>query len=400
MYSLVELSKQAFALDPMPQYEQQFYGKFGNEPSIRIEAPGRVNLIGEHIDYLDGWVMPAAIEPRITMLAAPGSPGGDIEVWTTEHPEKFHHLRVDDFSIRTAPDERWLNYMIGVLGVYAEKGVTSPGCRIAVYTTLPPGAGLSSSAALETAMALLIETLSDRAFSLSDRARFCQRAEHEWVGMPCGIMDQLTVGAGVADHVLKIDCKDLTVEPVRLPGEICLVVADSGVKHSLAEGEYRNRRADCEAALEKLAKDSWRNVTIDDISKSRDLLGDRLFRRSRHAVTELLRVADFASALSSNDSQEMARLMYEGHQSLRDDYEVSCPELDLLVEAGREFGTSGSRMTGGGFGGSTIHLVREAAADDLVRLLEKRYFEAYGKKLHSFRTRASSGACCTTTIGK
>ncbi len=367
-------------------------------PSIRIEAPGRVNLIGEHIDYLEGWVMPAAIEPHLSLLAAPGSSSGGIEVWTSIPQPEHRVLPAHDFTRKTRREDHWLNYPIGVMGVYAERGALLPPCRIDIASTLPTGAGLSSSAALETAIALLIEAFTGHRVSVRERALLCQRAEHEWAGMPCGIMDQLSVGAGQAGHVLRIDCLDLTVTPVPLPPGVCLVVADTGVKHALADGAYRKRREDCEAALERLGATSFRDISPDTVAAQRDRLGDRLHRRARHAVTEMRRVAAFAEALEEGHEDLFPRLMREGHDSLRDDFEVSCPELDALVDAGYAFGPDrghlGSRMTGGGFGGSTVHLVREEAAPAYLDHLRDRYRAACGRETNCFVTRASDGARC------
>ncbi len=374
----------------------QFYAQYGCAPSLRIEAPGRVNLIGEHIDYLGGCVMPVAIEPKVTLLVAPKSNGGKIELWSTEQNDTKYKISPKDFTPRTIPKEHWLNYPIGVMSAYAEQGVMTPGCRVGIFSTLPAGAGLSSSAALETAFALLIEELSGQSCSILERALRCQRAEHEWVGVPCGIMDQLSVGAGVKNHALRIDCEDQSIKPVPLPKGLNLVVADSGVKHALADGEYRERRQDCEAALEILHEKSWRNISLESVLKSQEALGDRLFKRARHVVTEMQRVNDFSDALINNQIPKMARLMRDSHNSLRDDFEVSCPELDVLVDAGFAFGVenghTGSRMTGAGFGGSTIHLVHESIASSFIEHLRSRYHEAFERELNCFLTQSSHGA--------
>ena len=223
--------------------EDQFRSRFGSDPVLRIEAPGRVNLIGEHIDYLDGCVVPAAIEQRLTLLAAPGSDSDGIEIWSAEQGDTVAELSASDYTPRKKPGETWLNYPIGVLGAYAEHAIIIAGCRVAVFSSIPVGAGLSSSAALETAMALLIEVLSGESCSTLERALRCQKAEHEWVGVPCGIMDQLSVGAGVEGQALCIDCRSLDIEAVPFPEDIQLVVADSGVKHALADGEYAKRHS-------------------------------------------------------------------------------------------------------------------------------------------------------------
>ncbi|MDA7860162.1 galactokinase [Akkermansiaceae bacterium] len=374
----------------------QFCAQYDCAPSLRIEAPGRVNLIGEHIDYLGGCVMPVAIEPKVTLLVAPESDGGKIELWSTEQNDTKYKISPRDFAPRTIPKERWLNYPIGVMSAYAEQGVMTQGCRVGIFSTLPAGAGLSSSAALETAFALLIEELSGQSCSILERALRCQRAEHKWVGVPCGIMDQLSVGAGVKNHALRIDCEDQSIKPVPLPKGLNLVVADSGVKHALADGEYHERRRDCEAALEILHEKSWRNISLESVLKNQEALGDRLFKRARHVVTEMQRVNDFSDALINNQISKMARLMRASHNSLRDDFEVSCYELDVLVDAGFTFGArkghAGSRMTGAGFGGSTIHLVHESIASNFIEHLGARYHEAFERELNCFLTQSSHGA--------
>ncbi|NCF91108.1 MAG: galactokinase [Verrucomicrobiaceae bacterium] len=385
----------------MISLEDQFRSRFGGDPVLRIEAPGRVNLIGEHIDYLDGWVMPAAIEPRITLLAAPGSESGEIELWSAEQGGTRAELSTSDHIPRSKPEEAWLNYPIGVLGVYAEHGVTLAACRVAIFSSVPAGAGLGSSAALETATALLIEALSGETCSAKERALRCQKAEHDWVGVPCGIMDQLAVGAGIKGHVLCIDCLSLHVEAIPFPADIHMVVADSGVTHALAESEYGKRRRDCEAALKELGATAWREVTLELVQQNRDQLGERLFRRARHAVTEGQRVADFCTALKTGHPEELPALMRAGHDSLRDDYEVTCPELDFLVDTGFDFtpwGHFGSRMTGGGFGGATIHLIHESVASAFIKHLRSRYREVFDRDLNCFVTPASEGAHCPPTL--
>ncbi|MDF1852434.1 MAG: galactokinase [Verrucomicrobiales bacterium] len=377
---------------------KQFRARYGVEPTIRIEAPGRVNLIGEHIDYLDGWVMPAAIEPRITLLAAHDPSACGIEVWSAERGGMVHQLSTSEFKVRSNPEEAWLNYLVGVLAVYGDRGIRVPVCRVGIFSTLPSGAGLSSSAALETAMALLVEALIGKQTSARERALLCQKAEHDWVGVPCGIMDQFAVGMGAEDYLLKIDCRDLKVEPTPLPRAVSLVIADSGVKHALGDGEYRKRRDDCEAALAVLEASSFRDVSLELVNQFRSELGDRLFRRVRHVVTEMRRAGDFANALKAGQLDDLGRLMRAGHDSLKNDFEVSCAELDFLVDAGYAFGPDrgqlGSRMTGGGFGGSTVHLVREEVAPAFLKHLKAEYRRAFDVDLNCFVTRAAGAAKC------
>lgn len=377
-----------------------FHERFGKAPSVVAVSPGRVNLIGEHIDYLGGCVMPIAIDRHLTVEAAP-TEDGSFEILPIRAgfgaPVR---ITGDDLTKREAAGERWLNYLIGVIAVYRGTGVDVPGFRAVIYSDLPTGAGLSSSAALETAVALVIESLSGVARDVVDRAILCQRAEHEYAGVPCGIMDQLAVGAGKAGHVLHLDCRDLSMRHCPVPDGLVVLTADTGVKHALGDGEYRKRREDCDAAMAILGTDSLRGVSLERVNACEDSLGDRLFRRARHAVTEMARVESFAAALEKGDLPTLGRSMRASHDSLRDDFDVSCPELDHLVDAAFAFGTGrglvGSRMTGGGFGGSTVSLVRRESAGELKVFLEGAFREKFGRELNCFITSAVDGAKLVT----
>ncbi|HRQ88830.1 MAG TPA: galactokinase [Bacteroidia bacterium] len=377
---------------------QMFREQFGGEePSVIATAPGRINLIGEHIDYLDGWVMPVAIDRHLTVEAAP-TEDGSFEIVPMRvgfgAPAKFGR---DGLVRRESREESWLNYLIGVIAVYEAAGVVVPGFRAVVHSDLPTGAGLSSSAAFETATALVIESLAGAGREMRDRALLCQRAEHEYAGVPCGIMDQLAVGAGKAGRALLIDCRDLAMRPVPLPPGIDLLVTDTGVKHALADGEYRKRREQCEAALEALGCASFRGLSLADLESAADRLDGVLLRRARHAITEMERVHRFAGALERTDFAEMGRILKSGHESLRHDYEVSCDELDFLVDVayslGPGLGHVGSRMTGGGFGGSVVSLVSSGSTECFQTGLEDQFERRFGRRPRSFTTSAVDGAC-------
>jgi galactokinase len=249
---------------------------------------------------------------------------------------------------------------------------------------------------LETATALVIEALTGVGQTVPERALLCQRAEHDYAGVPCGIMDPFAVGAGEGGHALLLDCRDLSTRLVPLPEDLVLLVTDTGVKHALGDGEYRLRRDQCEAALAVLGAESFRDLTPGEVEAGRGRLGDLLSRRARHAVTEMERVDAFARALEDRDDAVIASLLADGHRSLRDDYEVSCDELDCLVEAagsiGLENGQVGTRMTGGGFGGSTISLVKRAAAEDVRRVMQDAFEQRFGRRPASFVTAAVDGA--------
>jgi galactokinase len=374
----------------------EYQRQFGSPPAVAGVSPGRVNLIGEHIDYLDGWVLPVAIDRHLVIeAAATGNGTWEIVPVQSGFGEAVSFGNEGIFP-RKAKEERWLNYLLGVIAGYRSAGVEVPGFRAVIHADLPAGAGLSASAALETATALVIEALTGLTLSVSDRALLCQRAEHEYAGVPCGIMDQLAVGAGKAGHALLVDCRDLTTRPVPLPEDLVLLVTNTGVKHALGDGEYRIRREQCEQALSLLGATSFRDLEIRQVEAGRELLGETHFRRARHAVREMVRVHSFVSALEEGDLAALGHLLHEGHESLRDDYGVSCAELDCLVEAGHSFGADqghvGTRMTGGGFGGSTISLVRRDASGALREHLETTFVVRFGRKPDSFVTSVVDGA--------
>jgi galactokinase len=374
----------------------EFEKHFGVPPAVIAVSPGRVNLIGEHIDYLDGWVLPVAIDRHLVIEAATTGDGGFEFVPVRAGFGETVRVAASGIHPREAKAERWLNYLFGVIAGYRDAGFEVPGFRAVIHADLPAGAGLSASAALETATALVIEALSGITGNVRDRALLCQRAEHRFAGVPCGIMDQLAVGAGKAGHALLLDCRDLSTRPVPLPEDLAILVTDTGVKHALGDGEYRQRREQCEAALALLGVDSFRDLELSRVEAGRGRIGETLYRRARHAVSEMKRVHDFVEALASRDPETLGRLLREGHESLRDDYEVSCAELDCLVEAAYAFGPAsghvGTRMTGGGFGGSTISLVRREAAGELREHLEAAFAERFGRKPDAFVTSAVDGA--------
>lgn len=374
----------------------EYERRFGACPSVIAESPGRVNLIGEHIDYLDGFVLPVAIDRHVVIEAAPTGDGGFDFVPVRAGFGENVRFGPDEVFPRSEKRERWLNYLLGVIAGYREGGVDVPGFRAVIHGDLPAGAGLSASAALETATALVIEALAGVSWSAEKRALLCQQAEHTYAGVPCGIMDQLAVGAGRAGHALLLDCRDLTTRTVPIPEDLVILVTDTGVKHALGDGEYRLRREQCEAALAFLGAASFRDLDPAVVEAAHSRMDETLYRRARHAVTEPQRVHAFVGALASGDLETMGRCLREGHASLRHDFEVSCPELDSLVEAGYAFGTGkghvGTRMTGGGFGGSTVSLVHREAAESLRSHLEESFATQFGRRPHSFITDAVDGA--------
>ncbi len=373
--------------------QQTFVQRYGREPQIVVRAPGRVNLIGEHTDYNDGFVLPAAIDLDVLLAAA------------RRDDERVHLLAVDlngedEFSLTavTRHEERqWPNYHRGVAAMLQARGYRLVGADVAFSSNIPIGAGLSSSAAVEVAAAFGFLTLAGQEMDRAQMALACQQAEHEYAGVPCGIMDQLISALGRADHALLIDCRDLSYRHVPVPRGVRIVVADTSVRRDLASSEYRVRRAQCEDAVEVLRAElpgirALRDVSLDDLQRYRHLLPDVVFRRARHVISENQRVLDTVAALERGDLACVGRLLTESHRSLRDDYDVSSPELDAMVEAAMAVpGCFGSRLTGAGFGGCTVSLVADGAVDDFVSHLSQAYRERIGRLAMVYVTRAADG---------
>ena len=351
-----------------------------------VIAPGRVNLIGEHTDYNDGFVLPLAIDRHVALRIRPRS--DRLVVLSTS-------LERQPVVFDPATSERpvighWSSYLLGVLAGYRGLGCEPPGFEADVGGTLPVGAGLSSSAALEVATAVAIETLCRSTLEPLDRALLCQRAEHDYAGVPCGIMDQFAVCFGRAGHALLIDCRSRQVRHVPLDPAVRVLVFDSGVRHRLADGDYAVRREQCRQACAGLGVASLRD--LDGLPATASL-PPPLEARARHVVTENVRVAAFVAALEARDWVAAGRLMKESHHSLAVDYEVSCPELDTLVAlAERLPGVFGCRMTGGGFGGCVVALVAADHATEAGQMLAQAYRGATGIDASWFVTDAAGGA--------
>ena len=353
---------------------ERFQQSFGSRPRI-FRAPGRVNLIGEHTDYNDGFVMPAAIEFD-TWIAAGPRPDRTLHATSIEFNETVD-LPLD--QLEGPPRAHWSDFIRGVAAVLETKGHRLSGANLIVHGQVPIGAGLSSSASLEVATALALLSSAKSDVPPLDLVKLSQRAEHEYVGTRCGIMDQFIAVFGEYGHALMLDCRSLQYELLAIPSDVRLVICNSMVRHNLASGEYNRRRADCETGVQLLRKHlpriaALRDVTVTDLEKYRSDLPDIIYRRCRHVISENQRVLDAANALRTNDLSRFGELMRASHHSLRDDYEVSCRELDVLVDLAFECpGVYGSRMTGGGFGGCTITLVRS----DSVKHLEKKITTGY-----------------------
>lgn len=373
------------------QLLEKFRARFGAPASI-YRAPGRVNLIGEHTDYNDGFVLPAAIEFYCCVAAAPRS-----DKKLVIHSENFHEtVEATLDSISPSAKGHWSNYPVGVAWALEGAGNRLHGANLLVSGDIPLGAGLSSSAAIEVAAGVALLKQSGLAIDLVELARLCQKAENEFVGAHVGIMDQFVACHGRASHALLLDCRSLERKFVKLPPGIQLVICNTMIKHEIASGEYNRRRAECEEGVRTLRKvlpgiRALRDVTLAQLEEHRTFLGAKVYARCRHVIAENDRVQSAVRALQSNDIRSLGPLMRESHRSLRDDYEVSCKELDLMVEiASTQPGVIGARTTGGGFGGCTINLV-ESAVDAFKQNVAAKYLAQTGLKPEIYVSPAAGG---------
>lgn len=366
---------------------------FGQSPRL-FRAPGRVNLIGEHTDYNNGFVMPAAIE-LACWVAIAGREDRRLVV-RSENFQETVEIGLDQASGQR--QGRWSDYVQGVAVVLEQSGHRLRGANLLIKSDVPIGSGLSSSAAIEVASGLGLLGNSGVEIERLELARLCQQAENEFVGARCGIMDQFASCFGQAGHALLLDCRSLEYRPLPLPAGVALVICDSGVRHEVAAGEYNTRRAQCEAGVKVLARTrsqirALRDATMDDLQNSRAELGDVVYRRCRHVITENARVLQAAEALEKHDLHLFGKLMAESHQSMRDDFEISCTELDLLVElADKLAGVYGARMTGGGFGGCTINLVEAHRVEEFRQSVSAGYQQATGRAAKIYVSEAAAGA--------
>ena len=354
-----------------------------------VVAPGRVNLIGEHTDYNDGLVLPMAIDLSIQITVKPRQ--DRLAVLQSERASDA--VTLDLSRVLVTGSEDWACYPAGVLAGYQRLGWEIPGFEAMISATLPSGGGLSSSAALEVAIATLIETLCGRSLAFEDKALLCQRAEHEFARVPCGIMDQFAVTFAKAEHALLLDCRDRSMRHVPiLCEEVSVLIINSGVKHSLAGSEYSLRRAQCESAAKLLGVNSLREASDGDWKTMLTALPLVEQKRARHVLTEHERTLSFVAALERADWPTAGAAMYGSHDSLRDDFEVSCAELDALVEISQTIrGVHGCRMTGGGFGGCVVALIETARSPQIMEEFRQAYLKRQGVDAAMFVTRAAAG---------
>jgi galactokinase len=370
-----------------------FAERFPGEPRV-FRAPGRVNLIGEHTDYNDGFALPAAI---------------DLYTWIAIAPRNDETLNVISANLNQTAEidlrekhpfarNHWSDYIRGVALMLQDSGVQLRGANLVIHSDVPSGSGLSSSAALEVAAANALLANSNRALEKLNIAKLCQRAENEFVGARCGIMDQFAASFGCAGHAILLDCRSLEGTPLPLPAGINLVICNTMVKHEHSAGEYNLRRAQCEEGVALLKKwspkiSALRDISLGELESHKSELPPVIFRRCRHVIGENARVLDTAKAFQDSNLDAVGKLMARSHESLRGDFEVSCHELDIMVElAQKTEGVIGTRMTGGGFGGCTINLVESNRVEAFRASVSAGYERATGKTPEIYVSSAGEGA--------
>jgi galactokinase len=369
----------------------EFAYRFGRVPTVS-RAPGRVNLIGEHTDYNDGFVMPAALD-FATLTAASRRPDRRLRVYSMIMDE----TREFDLDAPPAANGDWSDYVLGVALMLEMSGRRLSGADLIIWSNVPIGAGLSSSAALEVSCAHALMTESGLPFDAVEIAKICQWAENDFVGMRCGVMDQYISCCGVAGHALLIDCRNLASRNVAIAPNLRLLIANSRVRHQHAGGEYNLRREACEEGVRLLSRydgpiKALRDVTPDQLEAKRHKLPKLIYQRCRHIVTENARVLEAARALEAGDFVACGRAMSASHVSMRDDFEITCPEVDMLVGLAQTVGgIYGSRMTGGGFGGCTVSLIEASSVDKASQILTDGYRIATGMDTEIFVCAPSDG---------
>jgi galactokinase len=377
--------------DPQARASEAYRKHFGIDPEMVFRAPGRVNLIGEHTDYNDGFVLPAAID-RETVVAV----GRAAEPSITAIACDFGDDR-DVFALckAIAPVKAdWANYVRGMAQAMIAEGITLAGAQMAIAGDVPLGSGLSSSASLEVAVGNALAGIAGQMIEPTRLAKIAQRAENEFVGCACGIMDQLISTRGEAGHALLIDCRSLDCSAVSIPDGVSIIIAHSGVRHAHAGGEYNDRRAQCEAAARHYSVAALRDLTVDQLEAGKAGLADLPYRRARHVVTENARTEAAAQSLRRGNLQRLGELMEQSHASMRDDFEITVPAVDQLaaIMATAVAGEGGARMTGGGFGGCVIAVAPDARVAAVVKAIADQYRTPEGLAAEVFVCQPSAGA--------
>ena len=367
--------------------------RFKAEPAIFV-APGRVNLIGEHTDYAEGFVMPVAID-FATLAAISPRADGKIVLYSENYQEE---RTFEAAALPAKASQHWTDYPLGVVAILTGEGHTIPGFSLSLWGDVPLGSGLSSSAALEVVTALAVLSLIGSSYPGPVLARLCQRVENEFVGANCGIMDQFISANGEENHALLLDCRDLSFKLAPFPDHIALVIANTMVKHSIAGGDYATRRSESEAACAIInghrgGVPFLRDATLEDLDKWGHEMTPKSLLRARHVISENLRTVAAEKALEKGDLAEVGRLMAEAHRSYSQDFEGSCVEADAMVALAQDLpGLIGARLTGGGFGGCTINLVEQSEAAAFAKALGARYTAKFGIVPQIHICHASGGA--------
>ena len=369
-----------------------FERHFNAAPMHLAQAPGRVNLIGEHTDYNDGFVFPVAINFHTCVAASPRT---DRTISVVALDENSVHVEFDiDATAEFDTEAPWSNYVRGVVVELLAAGYTLVGANLAISGNVPLGAGLSSSAALEISLIAALTHLSNEKISAIEAARIGQAAENNFVGCQCGIMDQMISAAGKAGHALLLDCRDLSTTSTPLPDTLSILVINSNLKRALVDGEYNTRRQQCEEAAAHFNLSALRDLELDQLTSQQQALDATVFRRARHVVTENQRTTDMRTALTDCNLPVIGKLMAESHASMRDDFEITTPEIDGLVEIVQQVigDQGGVRMTGGGFGGCVVALVTKTLVNDVLDAVRTNYPKLAGKQADAFVCEATEGA--------
>ena len=377
-----------------------FLEKFGNMPEHIARAPGRVNLLGEHVDYNDGFVLPAAID-RATYVALSPTDAHHSTLWAVDINQGASFSPAD-LSQKRQPDStplpEWAHYPAGVMWALKEEDFDTPNINAVYLSNVPQGSGLSSSASIEMAFMIAWQTLSDWVLPPMQRALLGQKAENQYVGVNCGIMDQFASACGVENKLLLLDCRSLEWSTIPLPENISIVIADTIIRRKLTSGEYNNRRSACEEAVRLLRQKlptikSLRDINLGDFNRLAGTLPLRIEKRARHVVEEIERSKQAQALLEAGDIRSFGILMNECHTSLRDLYEVSCPELNVMASIAQSIDSCyGARLTGAGFGGCTVNLVESDSVEDFANFLSKGYETETGISPEIYITHASNGA--------
>nr|WP_319535127.1 galactokinase [uncultured Vibrio sp.] len=378
--------------DLIQNVKASFESVLGYAPSHIIQAPGRVNLIGEHTDYNDGFVLPCAIDYQ-TVVAAATRGDNLIRVVSVDYGNAVDEFDISQ-EITFREDKMWANYIRGVVECLLARGYQFTGADISVSGNVPQGAGLSSSAALEVAIGQTFKVLFNLEISQAEIALNGQQAENEFVGCNCGIMDQMISAEGRENHAMLLDCRSLETEAVSMPEDMAVVIINSNKKRGLVDSEYNTRREQCEEAARIFGVNALRDVTIEQFNDKVSELDEMVAKRARHVITENDRTVEAAKALRSHDIKRMGELMAQSHASMRDDFEITVKEIDLLVDMVKEvIGEDGGvRMTGGGFGGCIVALVPPALVDEVKATVEAKYPAATGLTASIYVCKAQDGA--------